>query len=189
MSSGPGAGIVAVSGIAEPQVASNMLTSEQCFIAAQLGVPVNMLCTGTPLSLQANYARYLAYVDSCQTLTGIKDAGTWPSELKSPSSMDVILLFIGKSAWYDSWSKTFPHVTKYPEMVKWLKSEDDCKPDLEVWGCDQNTYSFLDLIKWLENGGSLVVVEEKSKKRKGKGKEKKKPKASHKAGSSKGGRK
>ena len=64
-------------------------------------------------------------------------------------------------------------------MVKWLKSEDGHKSDLEVWGCVQGVYSFLDLIKWLENGGTLVVE------KKGKGKEK----VSHKAGSSKAGRK
>jgi hypothetical protein len=185
MSSGPSAGPGAVSNIAEPQVASNLLTSEQRLFAAQLEIPANMLCTGIPLSLQANYAHYLTYLDSCQKLAGIKDAGTWPSELKFPSSMDVILLFIGKSAWYDTWSKTFPHVVKYPEMVKWLKSEADSKPDLEVWGSVQNVYGFLDLIKWLENGGSLVV-EKKSKKGKGKQKEKEKSKVSHKAGSNKG---
>ena len=65
--------------------------------------------------------------------------------------MDIILLFINKLAWYDSWCKTFPAVSKYPEMVKWLKSEG-------------------------EKG-----------KVKGKGKEKEK--VSHKAGSSKAGRK
>jgi len=59
-------------------------------------------------------------------------AGTWPPGLKAPTSMDLILLFIGKSTWYDLWSKTFPTVAKYPEMVKWLKCEEDCKSDLEV---------------------------------------------------------
>lgn len=98
--------------------------------------------------------------------------------------MDIILLFIGKSTWYDSWSKTFPNIAKYPDMVKWLKSEDDHKSDLEVWGNIQNVYHFSDLITWLENGGTLVV-----EKKKGKGKEKEKAKKSHKAGSSKVGRK
>ena len=68
-------------------------------------------------------------------------------------------------------------------MVRWLKSEVDHKSDFEVWGEVQGAYHFMDLIKWLENGGTLVV--EKEKKGKGKGKEK----VSHKAGSSKAGRK
>ena len=102
--------------------------------------------------------------------------------------MDLILLFIGKSTWYDSWSKSFPTVSKYPEMVKWLKSEEDRKSDLEVWGSVQNMYHFSDLITWLENAGTLVV-EKKAKKGKEKGKGKGKEKVSHKAGSSKAGRK
>jgi hypothetical protein len=164
-------------------VVSNLLTSEQRLIAAQLEISANMLRTGSALSLQANYVRYLIYLEACQKLANFKIAGTWPSGLKVPSSMEVIMLFIGKSAWYDSWSKAFPNVTKYPEMVKWLKSEDDCQSDLEVWGSVQNVYNFAHLIMWIENGGTLVV-EKKSKK----GKEKEK--VSHKAGgSSKAGRK
>ncbi|KAF8805805.1 hypothetical protein BYT27DRAFT_7224681 [Phlegmacium glaucopus] len=102
--------------------------------------------------------------------------------------MDIILLFIGKSTWYDSWIKTFPNVAKYPEMVKWLKSEGDQNSDLEVWGQSQSSYSFSDLITWLGNEGTLVV-EEKAKKGKGKEKEKGKEKVSHKGGSSKAARK
>jgi hypothetical protein len=142
----------------------NILTSEQCQFAEELGIPSNMLRTGSPLSLQANYTRYLVYLDTTQKLANIKNAGTWPSGLKTPTSMDIILLFIGKSVWYDSWSKTFPNVIRYPEMVKWLKAEEDCQSDLEVWGNTQSVYTFSDLVVWLENGGTLV---KKSKRRKG----------------------
>ena len=97
--------------------------------------------------------------------------------------MDVILLFIGKKTWYNSWIKSFPPVAKYPEMVKWLKSEEGHHSDLEVWGVVQNAYNFPDLITWLENGGTLAV--EKRKKKEKKGKEKEREKKSHKASSSK----
>ena len=72
--------------------------------------------------------------------------------------------------------------SKYPEMVKWLKSEEGHQSDMEVWGVVH--YHFPDLVTWLENGGTLAV-EKKGKKEKGKEKEK----ISHKAGSSKAGRK
>jgi hypothetical protein len=162
---------------------TNMLTSEQSLVATELGIPHSMLRTGAPLSLQANYIRYLAYLESCEKFKTIMNAGNWPSGIKKPSSMDITLLFIGKSAWYESWCKTFPAVSKYPEMVQWLKSEGGRKSDLEVWGDVQGVYSFPHLIQWLENGGTLAV--EKKGKGKGKGKEK----VSHKAGSSKAGRK
>jgi hypothetical protein len=170
---------------------TNSLTSEQSLIAAELDIRQSMLRTGAPLSLQANYMRYLEYLETCQKLATIKNAGTWPPGLKKPTSMDIILLFIGKTAWYDSWSKSFPAVAKYPEMVNWLKSEDGRQSDLEIWGCVQGAYHFTDLIKWLENGGTLVEKKEKKEKGKGKGKGKgrEKEKVSHKSGSSKAGRK
>ena len=180
------AGPVAGSSSAKAQIAAKLLTSEQHLIAAELQIPLNMLRTGAPLSLQANYTRYLVYLEACQTLANLKNTGTWPSGLKVPGQMDVILLFIGKSAWYDSWSKTFPNITKYPEMVKWLRMEDDRQSDLEVWGIAHNVYNFVHLITWVENEGSLIV---EKKLKKGKEKEKGKGKISHKAGSSKSSKK
>ena len=180
------AGPVAGSSSAKAQIAAKLLTSEQHLIAAELQIPSNMLRTGAPLSLQANYTRYLVYLEACQTLANLKNTGTWPSGLKVPGQMDVILLFIGKSAWYDSWSKTFPNITKYPEMVKWLRMEDDRQSDLEVWGIAHNVYNFVHLISWVENGGSLIV---EKKLKKGKEKEKGKGKISHKASSSKSSKK
>ena len=80
---------------------TNMLTSEQSLVAAELGIPHSMLHTGAPLSLQANYIRYLVYLESCNKFKTIANAGNWPSGMKKQSSMDIILLFISKSAWYD----------------------------------------------------------------------------------------
>jgi hypothetical protein len=140
--------------------------------------------TGAPLLLQANYTWYLVYLEACQTLADLKNTGTWPSELKMPSTMDIVLLFIGRSTWYDSWCKAFSNVTKYSEMVKWLKMEDDCQSDLEIWGIAHSAYNFVHLITWIENEGSLIV-EKKQKKEKEKEKGKGKKKRSHKAGSSK----
>ena len=54
-------------------------------------------------------------------------------------------------------------------MVKWLKLENDRQPDLEVWGDALGAYHFTDFMKWLENGGTFVVVEKGKGKGKGKG--------------------
>ena len=180
------AGLVAASSSvsAKTQIAAKLLTSEQHLIADELQIPANMLCTGAPLSLQDNYTWYLVYLEACQTLANLKNTGTWPSGLEMPSTMDIVLLFTGKSTWYDSWCKAFYNVTKYPEMVKWLKMEDDRQSDLEIWGIAHSAYNLVHLITWIENEGSLIVEkkQKKGKERKeGKGKEKR----SHKAGSSK----
>jgi hypothetical protein len=169
---------------AKVQIAAKLLTSEQLLIADELQIPANMLCTGVPLSLQANYTQNLVYLEACQTLANLKNTRTWPSGLKMPSTMDIVLLFIGKSTWYDSWCKAFSNVTKYPEIVKWLKMEDDCQSDLEIWGIAHSAYNFAHLITWIENKGSLII-EKKKEKEKEKEKEKGKEKRSHKAGFSK----
>jgi hypothetical protein len=168
---------------AKAQIAAKLLTSEQ-LIADELQIPANMLRTGAPLSLQANYTQFLVYLEACQTLANHKNTGIWPSGLKMPSTMDIVLLFIVKSTWYDSWCKAFSNVTKYPEMVKWLKMEDDCQSDLEIWSIAHSAYNFVHLITSIKNEGSLIV-EEKQKKGKKKEKGKGNEKRSYKAGSSK----
>ena len=129
--------------------------TEQFLIASKLQIPTTMLCTGAPLSLWANYLCYLVYLETIQKLEDMKKSGTWPAGVRMPTSMDVILLFIGKTTWYNSWIKSFPAVAEYPEMVNWLKSEEGHQSDLEVWGVVQNAYHFPDLMTWLENGGTL----------------------------------
>ena len=62
-----------------------------------------MLHTGAPLSLQANYLHHLVYLETCQKLEEIKKSGTCPAGVRTPTSMDVILLFIGKKTWYNSY--------------------------------------------------------------------------------------
>ena len=66
---------------AKAQIAAKLLTSEQLLIADELQIPANILCTGAPLSLQANYTQYLVYLEACQTLVNLENTETWPSGL------------------------------------------------------------------------------------------------------------
>ena len=180
MATGSVTSSVTVSDPVESQTASK-LTSEQHLIAKELSIPPNMLQSGAPLTLQDSYTYYLAYIKANEELTRIKAAGTWPSSIRLPGKTDIAFLFIGKSAYYQTWCKTFPHVSKHPDMVQWLQSDDDRKEDIEVWGEGHNIYNFQHLMKWLENDGSLVAGKKKEKKEK--------INKSHKAGSSKAGKK
>jgi len=85
----------------------------------------------------------------------MKKDRTWPEGLRVPGDSDIRLLFIGKSTWHDSWSKTFPHLKDHPEMKKWLTDDEDCLDDFDLWGSNLKTYHFPDLILWLKQGGSL----------------------------------
>ncbi|KAF8892717.1 hypothetical protein BD779DRAFT_1468376 [Infundibulicybe gibba] len=50
-------------------------------------------------------------------------------------------------------------------MVAWLEIEEpeDAKVNTKVWGVTQMEYGFLDLIKWLANGGTLKMAKGKAK--------------------------
>jgi hypothetical protein len=130
-------------------------TLEQTAMANALEIPSEMRRTGTVLTLPENYARYLALLEAQNKFKEINKNGTWPVGLRKPNGTDIKHLFIGKSTWHDSWSKTFPHLNAYPEMVKWLNEEDDALEDQELWGSNLSGYHFPELIDWVKKGGSL----------------------------------
>ena len=141
---------------AQPQGSSKFTyTAEQTDFANALQIPSEMRRTGTSLTLQQHYTRYLAYFDALTTSRKMQRDGTWPEGLRVPGDSDIRLLFIGKSTWHDSWSKTFPHLKDYPKMKKWLTDDEDCLDDVELWGSNLKSYHFPELILWLKQGGSL----------------------------------
>jgi hypothetical protein len=140
----------------QPQGSSKFAyTVEQTNFTNALQIPSGMHRTGTSLTLQQHYARYLAYLEALTTLKKMQKDGTWPEGLRIPGASDIRLLFIGKSTWHDSWSKTFPHLKDYPEMKKWLADDEDCLRDIDLWDSNLKTYHFPELIQWLNQGGSL----------------------------------
>jgi hypothetical protein len=130
-------------------------TAEQADFANALQIPSEMRRTGTSLTLQQHYTRYLVYLQALTTLKKLQKDGTWPEGLRIPGASDVRLLFIGKSLWHDSWSKTFPHLKDYPQMKKWLTDDEDCLDDIDLWDSNLKSYHFPELILWLNQGGSL----------------------------------
>ncbi len=74
----------------QPQGSSKFAyTAEQTKFANALQIPSEMCCTGTSLTLQQHYARYLAYLKALMTLKKMKKDGTWPEGLE----FQVILIF------------------------------------------------------------------------------------------------
>jgi len=155
--SGASAGqFVSLAASVQPQGSSKFAyTAEQTAFANALQIPSEMCRTGTSLTLKQHYAHYLAYLTALTTLRKMKKDRTWPEGLRVPGDSDIRLLFIGKSTWHDSWSKTFPHLKDHPEMKKWLTDDEDCLDDFDLWGSNLKTYHFPDLILWLKQGGSL----------------------------------
>ena len=131
------------------------LTVEQTAQADALRIPVEMRRTGLPLSLQQNYRRYVTYIGALAKFKSMQKDGSWPDGLRKPSNSDIQRLFIGKSTWHDSWSKTFPHLNNHPDMKKWLMEDEDCCDTAELWGCPERTFNFQDLIAWVKKRGGL----------------------------------
>ena len=150
---------------AQPQGSSKFTyTAKQTDFANTLQIPSEMHCTGTSLTLQQHYTCYLAYLDALTTFRKMQRDGTWPERLRVPGDSDIRLLFIGKSTWHDSWSKTFSHLKDYPKMKKWLTDDEDCLDDVDLWGSNLKSYHFPELILWLKR-----VIEEGGKERSSKG--------------------
>ncbi|KIJ92679.1 hypothetical protein K443DRAFT_113196, partial [Laccaria amethystina LaAM-08-1] len=140
----------------QPQGGRVHFTQEQTAMADALEIPVALRHTGNALKLQEHYTRYLALLEAEKRLKKMQKDGTWPAGLRLPVGRDIPNLFIGKSTWHDFWSKTFPHVAEYPEMVKWLSNEEDCMETEELFGVKLKAYHFAELLAWVQNGGSLV---------------------------------
>jgi len=71
----------------QPQGSSKFAyTGEQTKFADALQIPSELRRTGTSLTLQQHYARYLAYLKALTTLKKTKKDGTWPEGLRVPNS-------------------------------------------------------------------------------------------------------
>ena len=133
-------------------------TQEQTAMADALEIPVALHCTGNALKLQEHYTWYLALLEAEKKFKKMQKDGTWPGGLRLPVGRDNPNLFIGKSTWHDYWTKTFPHIAEYPEMVKWLSDDEDCMEMEELFGVKLKAYHFAELLAWVQNGGSLIKL-------------------------------
>lgn len=166
------------------------MTDKQQQWARALNIPSTLHRTGQNLSLHAHYERYLAYVAARKRLAnmignrkkkhdsdseeadGVDDSDgileSWPSGLPIPTSAEIAQIFVGRSTYYDSWRKSFPYLAKkYPEMVKWLTSQNNCKSDLDLWGKELSVYHFQELLLWIKHGKTLVLKKGEKKGKKG----------------------
>ena len=128
-------------------------TAEQIGFVNALQIPSDMHCTGTPLTLKQHYVWYLVYLNTLATLRKMQRDGTWTKELRVPGDSDIRLLFIGKSTWHNSWSKTFPYLKDYPEMKNWITDDEDYIDDIELWCSNHKAYHFPELALWLKTRG------------------------------------
>jgi hypothetical protein len=119
-----------------------------------LGIPAH-LSVRNDRNIRLAYKKYKAYLSASQTLSQMD---SWPG--KKPCTTDLIEVFVLKSMWFSHYKPAFSKVADYSEMVKWLEKSDDKGTDLEVWGVEKDSYSLVDLRKFVDNG---TLAEKKGK--------------------------
>src|SRR5882672_8449030 len=100
-------------------------------IANALGIPEHLIDRKKGGDIRVAYAKYLALVDALDNLSTMSASGTWKH---NNTHDDVIEVFMSKSAYFKSHSKTFPLLDHYPAMREWLENKADAPADSEVWG-------------------------------------------------------
>jgi len=111
--------------------------------------------------LHMSYLKYQTAIQAVATQARMIKDGEWQG--KKLAELEVIDLVISKSMWYSHYRMMFPKVSQsYPDMLGWLKETADAPDDFEIWGMEKGTYTFSDLVKWLQE-------KDKEKGRKGKG--------------------
>lgn len=119
-----------------------------------LGIDSNLTGSGE-VSLPVAYQKYMAFLTAFQTLQNMVANNTWV--IKRPAKSDLIELFVSKSFFHSHYQRYFPKAAGYPEMVAWLEQKPDCSSNVDVWGIHKESYTFVDLKQWLENGGTLDI--------------------------------
>ena len=120
------------------------LTLKEVMIVDALGINRDLTHEKPPVTLQDYFKRYTTCCDACSK---IKEMTGWNTSLfdsgqVAPTERGVIELFIGKSAWHNSWTPKFKAViTKYPQIQQWLEGDVSGSTTKEVWGVTDNGLS------------------------------------------------
>lgn len=122
---------------------------------AHLNIPAH-LADRKDFSLGVGYQKYLGFLQAKKTLDTMVQEGRWTG--KTPTTTDLIEIFISKSMWHEHYRTNFKNVAQYPLMVQWLEGGDNKPGDLEVWGIAKTSYTFKDLSAWLKNNGALSLA-------------------------------
>ena len=126
-------------------------------------IPKNLLRdSGKTEGLHLYYQKYRACIKALSVSERMARDGEWL--IRKPSETEIVELFVGKTMWHSHLKKFFSRVPKYPELLKWLKEEEDALPTIDIWGEDKTSFTFTDLKAWMDK------AEEENNRVQGKGK-------------------
>jgi hypothetical protein len=157
-------------------------SSYQMQLITLLNIPKSLTTRPKAVDIRLAYSKYEAIQKAQKDLFLMIEDGTW--NIRTPSTDQVVELFVSKSVWHGYYRKYFPKVEAYPLLVKWLRKDPDAPSNVTIFGKERNFFNFKDLIaalQELDKGQSRKRKAkesdddgiEKKKKKKGKGRKKK----------------
>lgn len=136
-----------------------------------LGLPIH-LADRKNTGLLVAYEKYKAHLQASQTYEHMQADGTWTE--RRLSSVDLIELFAAKSYFHSYHKKIFGKISDHPLMTQWLEGGEEKPSNLEIWGVDKPSYTFLDLQEYLQSADGSGKKDKGKKKMKDEGGSKKK---------------
>jgi hypothetical protein len=107
------------------------------------------------------YAKYLGFLSAQAEMHRMISDGSWT--LGKVNSDTLIEVFVSKSVWHAHYSKLFPHVKRFPNLLKWLENGDDAPSSVDIFGVVKAGYSFKDLRVILAHYDAFSSKKEKKK--------------------------
>jgi hypothetical protein len=151
-----------------PSAEEHSLGSFQTELIEALNIPLSLVTRPKIVDVHLAYAKYKAFHHAQLELYRMVAAGTWV--LRSPSTDDLIQIFVSKSVWYDNYVKVFPTAKTFPLLLEWLEkpydlstaNDDLSELNIRIFGVDKSTYTFANL--------KTAIQDLKARDKKGKGK-------------------
>jgi hypothetical protein len=133
-------------------------------IISLLGISLALTTRPKFVDLRLAYSKYIAYLRAQTEMHRMIHDGTWT--LDPVSADDLVEIFVSKSVYHANYSKLFGKAQEYPQIMSWLRNDNDCSSSYDVFGVQKSLYTFRDLKAVLEG------LDPKSGESSGKGKRK-----------------
>jgi hypothetical protein len=130
--------------VSKVAVMGNLSNTE---LVSLLNIPEQLAQPIKNAGLRINYAKYKACLQAQETLVQKIKQGTWPADAKKPTNTNIIELFVSRTYWHQYVKPAFHDISQYPLIKEWLEDTEGGPADVDVWGKEQNSYSFADLQK------------------------------------------
>jgi hypothetical protein len=101
--------------------------------------------------IRVYYKRYEAVLAARLKYDKLHKAGDWDAPF-FPTTVDFFQLVTSRSMWYKQY-KLFEQVSRYPQMIEWLKESEHSPTNSELWGFDRDIYQWAHLEHFLKCDG------------------------------------